>query len=76
MLYAVFIAVCLIGTPVDKCNRHTAADWVAAPEMQMGLGMCMKHGLEYAAETDLVTTGVYPKVFCTTGGSTPQNNAG
>jgi hypothetical protein len=49
MLYSVFIAVCLAGTPVRDCDRHSAVAWVAAPEQQQGLRACMIHGQEYAA---------------------------
>ncbi len=66
MLYAVFIAVCLVGTPHKDCDQRTAVDWVSAPEAQMGLGGCLLHGEEYAANSRLVTEGKeYIRIFCT-----------
>lgn len=61
MLYTAFIAICLA---VGPCDRHHAVDWIAAPEPQQGLGMCMKHGLAYAAESNLARPGEIVKVYC------------
>lgn len=64
-MWSVFIAVCLIGMPHKDCNQKTAVDWVAAPEPQMGLGGCLIHGEQYAANSRLVHEGEYVKIFCT-----------
>jgi hypothetical protein len=61
MLYTVFVAVCLTGTPVRDCDRHSAVSWIAAPEQQQGLGACMLHGMEYVSQAPgLIRNGVYP----------------
>lgn len=64
MMYIVYIAVCLSTTPVQECNRDTAVNWMVAPEVQQGLGSCMKHGQEYAAESHLLREGDYAKIYC------------
>lgn len=64
MIWTVFIAVCLTTTAPRNCNQQTAVDWVAAPEQQIGLGECLIHGEEYAANSRLVRDGEYVKVFC------------
>ena len=72
MLYSVFVAICLAGMSPDKCDRRTAVDWIPAPEPAQGLGMCAILGLEFAAESHLVTRGTYPKIFCSVGGGGPK----
>ena len=63
MLYTVFIAICLHGTPVKDCNQLTAQDWIVAPEPQF-LSMCAVHAQQYAAQSHLVRAGEFIKVFC------------
>lgn len=71
MLYTVFVAICLAGMSPTECDRHTAVDWMTAPEPAEGLGMCAKAGIEYAAQSRLLRAGTYPKIFCSTGGGGP-----
>lgn len=59
-----FIAICLIGTPVQQCQPDTAIHWIAAPEPQLHHGSCFNYGQKYAAQSQLVTKGTYLKVFC------------
>jgi hypothetical protein len=67
MLYSVAIAVCLSSTPVSECREPTAVDWVIAPSHPNSVSGCMIHGMQYAAESNLVIAGSYAKVFCTAG---------
>jgi hypothetical protein len=77
MLYTVFVAVCLAGTPVRDCDRHSAISWVAAPEQQHGLAACMIHGQEYAAQAPgLIREGTYVKVYCVAPTSIGKENVG
>lgn len=69
MLYTVFVAVCIVGTPVKDCQKETAKDWMVAPEQQMGLAACMIHGQEYLAQSRMLVEGTYPKVWCKVFGS-------
>ena len=64
MLYQALVAVCLSTVPAKDCNRHTAVDWMVAPETQTSLSGCFIHGMEYSAQSRLVKEGTYPKVFC------------
>lgn len=41
--------------------------FIVAPEHPHDLSGCMRHGMLYAAESHLVTAGMYPKVFCRAG---------
>jgi hypothetical protein len=77
MLYTVFVAVCLAGTPVRDCDCHAAVAWVAAPEQQKGLKAYMVPGQEYAAQAPgLIRRGVYVKVFCMPPTSIGKGNVG
>lgn len=67
MLYTVAIAVCLSATPVPQCQQPTAVSWIIAPEHPASLSGCMRHGMLYAAESNLVSKGSYAKVFCKSG---------
>lgn len=64
MLYTVFLAICIAGTPVVQCNGTTARDWIVAPEPQQGLSACAIHGQQYAAQSRLLHTGDMLKIFC------------
>jgi hypothetical protein len=76
MLYTVAIAVCLSATPIPECHKLTAVSWIVAPEQPSSLTGCMRHGMLYAASSNLVTAGSYAKIFCssgkTAGGSTAE----
>ena len=67
MPYTVAIAVCLAMTPVTECRQATAIDWIVAPNHPDSASGCMIHGMQYAAESNLVDAGSYAKVFCTAG---------
>jgi hypothetical protein len=64
MLYTVAIAICLSATPVADCHEPTAVSWVLAPEHPDSIVGCMRHGMLYAASTNLVLEGSYAKIFC------------
>jgi hypothetical protein len=54
--------------PQQDCNRLTSVAWIKAPDLpgrtaELPLA-CMRHGLMYAAESQLVTRGSYLKVMC------------
>ena len=66
MLYTVAIAICLSATPVTECRELTAVSWIVAPEQPSSIPGCMRHGMLYAASSNLVTAGSYAKVFCST----------
>lgn len=78
MLYSVGIAICLLATPVPECQKDNSVIWIGAPEHQSSLSGCMRHGVLYAAESRLVTEGLYAKVFCSSGHTPPEvpENAG
>lgn len=67
MLYTVAIAVCLASTPMAACHEPTAVSWIIAPDHPASAGACMRHGMLYAASSQLVTEGSYAKVFCSVG---------
>jgi hypothetical protein len=66
MIIDAFVAVCLLATPVPECNQRTAVAWMSVPsEHDLRLPMqCMRAGMLYAAESQLVTRGSYLKVLC------------
>jgi hypothetical protein len=66
-MYSVVIAVCLLATPAKECVERTAVAWIIAPEHPDTLGACMRHGMLFAAGSNLVLRGSYVKVFCSTG---------
>jgi hypothetical protein len=47
--------------------ERTAVAWIIAPEHPDTLGACMRHGMLFAAGSNLVLRGSYVKVFCSTG---------
>ena len=65
MFFTVAIAVCLAGMPFESCGKETAAAWILAPEQPASPSGCMIHGMQYAARSNLVSTGSYAKIFCT-----------
>ena len=67
MLFTVAIAVCMLPTPIERCGDQTAVAWIVAPEQPSSASGCMIHGMQYAANSNLVTKGSYAKVFCTAG---------
>jgi len=67
MIYTVAIAICLSATPVSECRDATAVSWILAPEQPDSIGACMRHGMLYAASTNLVLEGSYAKIFCSNG---------
>jgi hypothetical protein len=67
MIYTVAIAICLSATPVSECRDATAVSWILAPEQPDSIGGCMRHGMLYAASTNLVLEGSYAKIFCSSG---------
>jgi hypothetical protein len=68
MIYVAAIAVCLATTPVAECQEPTAVSWMVAPEVQTSQGGCLRHGMMFAATSNMVTEGTYAKVFCSAGG--------
>jgi len=64
MLYQVSTAIRLNTMAPMDCDIHNAVDWIAAPEPQLGLGVCMIHGQEYVSNARLIQPGkTYPKVY-------------
>jgi hypothetical protein len=66
MFYTIFIAICMSSTPAQDCGRDSAVDWIAVPNLDRmgGLSGCQIAGMEYAAQTRLVTPGTYAKIYC------------
>ena len=75
MFYTVAIAVCLLTTPIPECQKATAVSWIVAPEHPPSLGGCMRHGMLYAATSNLVKEDSYAKVFCSTGTTAGRSTA-
>jgi hypothetical protein len=75
MLYTVAVAICLSATPVQKCHQPTAVTWIVAPEHPSSIAGCIRHGMLYAAESHLVTSGSYAKVFCSSGTTAGRSTA-
>jgi hypothetical protein len=67
MLYTVAIAVCLSATPMQNCSEATSVAWIVAPEHPGSMVGCIRHGMLYAAESNLVSDGSYAKIFCSSG---------
>jgi hypothetical protein len=63
-MYAIMILVCALSTPAKDCQKDTATQIIHAPDEQDSLTSCMLYAIRYAAESNLVTKGYYPKVFC------------
>jgi hypothetical protein len=74
VLYTVYIAICMASMSPTQCDRHTAVDWIPAPQQVEGLGSCAQTGYEFAAESNLVKEGTYPKIFCSAAGVPQPNN--
>ena len=70
MQYAIFIAICTSMTPAQDCDRNSALHWMNGPASDQahglfaGLSACQVIGMQYAAESRLVTPGTYGKIFC------------
>lgn len=73
MTYIAIIAICLASVGARDCNRHTAVDWIVAPEQQHGLAACMLHGQQYVSQSHLSKPGEIVKVFCRPGQTPPDN---
>ena len=67
MLYTVAIAVCLSATPMQNCGETTSVAWIVAPEHPESIVGCMRHGMLFAASTNLALEGSYAKIFCSSG---------
>jgi hypothetical protein len=74
-MYSVFIAVCLLAVPAKECRRETSVAWIVAPEHPETQGGCMRHGMLYAASSNVVVAGSYPKIFCSTGQASGETHA-
>jgi hypothetical protein len=72
VLYTIYVAICVASMNPTQCDRHTAVDWIPAPEQAEGLSMCAQTGYEFAAESNLVREGTYPKIFCSVGAGAPR----
>jgi hypothetical protein len=66
----VYLAVCMLTTPAQQCNRGTAVDWFETDEPQMDLSSCMIHGQMVAARRQILDGQTYLKVFCRMPGPT------
>ena len=74
-MYSVVIAVCLLATPAKDCVRETAVSWITAPEHPDTAAGCMRHGMLYAASSNLVGPGSYAKILCSTGSTGGRTHA-
>jgi len=63
-MYAIMILVCSLSLTPKECQKDTATQVIHAPDEQDSLTSCMLYAIRYAAESNLVTDGYYPKVFC------------
>lgn len=63
-MITVYLAVCLLTTPAQNCNKTTAVDWFETEELQMDLSSCMLHGQMVAARRQILDGQTYLKVFC------------
>lgn len=68
VMISTYLAICLAAVPVQDCNQRTSVAWIKAPDLPGRAGelplACQRHGLMYAAESQLVTRGSYLKVMC------------
>jgi hypothetical protein len=60
----IFILVCALSVAAPDCQKATSQHVFYAPPIDGSMVGCMREGMLYAAESNLVTPGHYPKVFC------------
>lgn len=63
-MITVYLAICMMATPAQSCNKGTAVDWFETEEPQMDLVSCMLHGQMVAARRQILDNQTYLKVFC------------
>ena len=64
-MFQAVLLICSIAVAVEDCQRQTATQVVVAPEEQSTLAGCSVYGIEYAAQSGLLTDEhYYPKIRC------------
>jgi hypothetical protein len=61
------ILVCAIAIGAADCNQQTATHILRAPVVATGAGGCMMQAMLYAAQSNTVEAGYYPKILCAAG---------
>jgi hypothetical protein len=63
-----YLAICMLSVPHQDCNRETSVAWIKAPDLPGRSGelpiACLRHGMMFAAESQLVVQGSYLRVLC------------
>ncbi len=60
----IVILVCAIAISAGDCTSESATHVLRAPVMAVGHGGCMMQAMAYAAQSNTVGEGYYPKVLC------------
>jgi hypothetical protein len=60
----ILILVCAASLAAPDCQKATAQHVFYAPPSDGSMVNCMREGLFYAAQSNLVTAGTYAKVYC------------
>jgi hypothetical protein len=71
----ILILVCALGVAAPDCQRETSIHSFHAPEVRAGMSGCLREGLLFAAQSELVQPGTYPKVVCISAGRLEEARA-
>jgi hypothetical protein len=63
----IVILVCATAISAADCIQQTATHVLRAPVVAIGAGGCMMQGMLYAARSNSVNVGYYPKILCVSG---------
>ena len=60
----VLILVCALAVSAPDCQKETSIHSFYAPDAQADMSGCFRHGMLFAAESNLVGPANYAKVVC------------
>jgi hypothetical protein len=63
----IVILVCATAVGAADCNPHTGTHVLRAPVVATGASGCLMQGMVYAAQSNTVDEGYYPKIQCVRG---------
>ena len=58
------ILVCALAVSAPDCQKETSIATFYAPDPQVSLTGCMRHGMLFASQSRIVTPGTYSKIVC------------
>lgn len=58
------VLVCALAVSAPECRPETALRSFYAPGSATDIAGCLREGMLFAAESELVVAGSYPKIVC------------